>query len=747
MKKTWAFLGLLLISVAAYAALDWEIPNNVMKMGDGTNATAKSFEMRMGLGASNPILSSLDGTEMNVNIPFRVQGNLTATGDGNFNGSVTMGDGTSNDRTLLVDRGGSNPFLRWDESAGAWIFSNDGTLEKKIGSGSGGGAGGINLLLNPSFEDPGSPILNWNFTGGTLTQEDHVNGREGNLKFARFVATAGSQFMESDTVTISDDIGPGCMADMKYTQGDNAFEYKVLKSPFADPADVVSTGTFSDLTEFTKAPTIVFPCEGGDQFRLRITSTAAGTIDLDEAYMGSNKGFVDGQTSAKAIAYTPTFQGFGTPTEVDFTYTIVGRDFIIIDGEFRAGTTTAVEARVGLPVGMLPSYLEAKKVVGRMEYKSTTNVNDYVALADDGQNYLRFGIIGAAGFNPDTPQNGSTLIGSNFKASVRAIVKIPGVGSNSTQEAFTPEQSEFEAIAVLDSPNFFIGTTFAEQTISNGSMTLNNIKGSCQIACAGTEESSGTTCSVGNESLGVSCNLPNAGRYEVCADMNMTVSSGSGGGGGNMNLAARIVETENASQSIIQSFDEYTSWAFSNSAVAGTHTTESKQRFCQVFDVNSVGKKTFRVTMNGSGGGATNGATYIGSSGGKNTGLKFTIKQVAHDVSRPIVNNMVSTQYRDGKNTEDCKIVISGSPTVNDESGLCGWIDNVAPVATGRATINFTTGSFANVVECTGNNATGGSKIVSFNNHTANSVEVLNYSDAGGLENATVTVSCKGAKR
>ena len=78
------------------------------------------------------------------------------------------------------------------------------------------------------------------------------------------------------------------MADIKYIQGDNVFILKVIDQV---PADI-STGILSDLTEWIKGPTQAFNCP--TQGKLRIESTAAGTIDFDDAYLGSNKGFIDG---------------------------------------------------------------------------------------------------------------------------------------------------------------------------------------------------------------------------------------------------------------------------------------------------------------------------------------------------------------------------------------------------------------------------------------------------------------------
>jgi hypothetical protein len=57
---------------------------------------------------------------------------------------------------------------------------------------------------------------------------------------------------------------------------------------------------------------------------------------------------VSGIPKSDEIQYIPTFQGFGTPTNVKALYIISGKD-IRVDSEFTTGTNTAVQARHSLP--------------------------------------------------------------------------------------------------------------------------------------------------------------------------------------------------------------------------------------------------------------------------------------------------------------------------------------------------------------------------------------------------------------
>jgi hypothetical protein len=132
------------------------------------------------------------------------------------------------DDTLTIGRPGSSAnkvmslgtkVIRSNESTGKLEFSNDGTLYKNLGSGSGSGDTGVNVLENASFEDGLTP--GWTSVGGTFTQQTYTNGIEGDTKYARHVASASGQYFESDAKIVTDSIGSSCLAYSKYKTTDN----------------------------------------------------------------------------------------------------------------------------------------------------------------------------------------------------------------------------------------------------------------------------------------------------------------------------------------------------------------------------------------------------------------------------------------------------------------------------------------------------------------------------------------------
>ena len=103
----------------------------------------------------------------------------------------------------------------------------------------------------------------------------------------------------------------------------------------------------------------------------------------------------------KSYLYVPSFQGFGTPTAINFFWQRKpGSNTISVWGKLTAGTTTAVEARIGIPVGLLsdaaliPSIMMAP---GMWDSASVTYTGSVpIVLIESGVSYVTFGFIGGA---------------------------------------------------------------------------------------------------------------------------------------------------------------------------------------------------------------------------------------------------------------------------------------------------------------------------------------------------------------
>jgi hypothetical protein len=128
------------------------------------------------------------------------------------------------------------------------------------------------------------------------------------------------------------------------------------------------------------------------------------------------------------VAYTPTFTGMGTVTNISFFSRRVG-DTLEIEGNWTLGTGTATEARVTLGFNgtnnnvttdstKVPSIRQAGIIA-----RSDSSGNPIVSLMESSVGYFTIG-IGSSGWL--TKQNGSSLSVSGTTYSVRASFPISG---------------------------------------------------------------------------------------------------------------------------------------------------------------------------------------------------------------------------------------------------------------------------------------------------------------------------------
>ena len=129
--------------------------------------------------------------------------------------------------------------------------------------------------------------------------------------------------------------------------------------------------------------------------------------------------------------YVPVTQGFGTISNVEVSYRVIG-DSIEINGKFTTGTVTASEAQVSLPNGWVvsPKFSTIRKV-GKGNRTITSATVDHNTLATAGDTYINFGLHnGVAGATGMNPTSGTPLMGNSEVISFDAIVPILGLKSS-----------------------------------------------------------------------------------------------------------------------------------------------------------------------------------------------------------------------------------------------------------------------------------------------------------------------------
>lgn len=113
--------------------------------------------------------------------------------------------------------------------------------------------------------------------------------------------------------------------------------------------------------------------------------------------------------------YTPTFTGFGTPSNVNFWWRRVGGSLDLL-GKFTSGTTTSTEARISLPSGLSGSstIITSISMIGSWT-RDGANAFQGTTLLEPGSTYLTFGeqagaVAGLTKLNADIVLNGSSIM-------------------------------------------------------------------------------------------------------------------------------------------------------------------------------------------------------------------------------------------------------------------------------------------------------------------------------------------------
>lgn len=570
--------------------------------------------------------------------------------------SAETTSGIGADTIILGKPGSSGPvkiksrdggFLKKNKN-GDWLFSNDGILEKKMGSGSGsGGSSGINLLSNDSFED--GITLGWVSTGGTFSSQNFTNSSEGNLKYARLVASAAGQFVESNAIAIPDDFGAGCQADFKKynTSTSNGFKIEAMNSTgtVIYATQVLASGSWS------KAPTISFPCPvTGTLVKLRLTSLSAATIDFDKGYLGSNQNLV----------YTSQAKLFGTvKTAASANCVWVTSSTTFAEFPVDADCASAVASgglaapATKIPGFVIPSAPPGDYIIyfrGRSGSSgSSASINAFRFTDGNTVDSAQTSGVNAPGYESSSAvlmgkfSYGTTQTNLNIRLQSKITPGSPNASyihaveteaefvvfyyPSSSDVAVSNEQSSWFIDANIGGANPDLGatavTSYTEITNPNLDLVVNTLKGSApaEIACASGTASSGLTCSSA-ESIGIAFNPLNSGRHEVC----FTVSFQSQG----VAITPQVVLTSNTSSAILEEGSERIN-------IYGGTNSHFPTKLCSTFSFSDISKKTFRLMREQGPGAAASIQADRDSQYGQRD-IHVTVRPLTQEYSRPILN-------------------------------------------------------------------------------------------------------------
>lgn len=477
----------------------------------------------------------------------------------------------------------------------------------------------VESLENGGFENGKA---GWTASAGAFSLVTGSSALVGSTS-ARFNASATAQTVCSKLYTVPKGIqGLPALGSFKYTTTEGTNKYKV--TVYDGSSVLISTNTLDSSTNANMAYA-PFSAPTSGTYKVCIESTGdAADIDFDFGHLGSDTRLSDvsqaqfmgavkvtgcnvtysrqsatyGDQTSNPTGCTATTSGKATWTSgpsITFSSLDAGDYLIELDSSvgrvnttngdgcffrFTDGTNNAdAEGYVSAVAGA--TALNIPKVSGRISYTSTqSNVTFKLNMKGDSA----------------TPTCQALAL-TGYPLSIR-VYKFP----SSTETGVRIDQLGWRVDANISGANPSLGTASVSTYtgIEDAGLTLTNNTGNAviaaQIPCSSTNAPTGTTCAAGNESVGVSFNVPNAGDVKACAYFGWYGQRG-GSSGDKINATFQLVETHSNAQTILQ---EGKSRAAAGTGQSPTNPDNPSNvtmpvRVCGNFTFASSGQKTIRL--------------------------------------------------------------------------------------------------------------------------------------------------------
>lgn len=617
------FILLLLVPMFAFAQ---NIPSDQVKIGRPQTASDKELIFDTNDGANNKKLS-VEKTSKKL----KWNGNSVEIGDGAlledksiiFNGTSGKGlkyDFTNTEFNLNDDLnvtgsnlkiGGSTNLIR--VNGGDLEFSNDGVQFKKIGSGSGGGES--NILLNNSFEDS-LYDAEWTFTG-TSTKDEELSVVLDGLKSFKVTSSAQSFRLEQKATTNAAQLaGLNGNASIYVLNGQAGDQVCAI----VDDVDVncVDVAESSEWKQYV----VSFVFGATNNGIVLKSSSRTGVLYADNAKV------VLGTTQKVAQARMVGKASFGSTALCDWStnassYTNFAANANCsfpnyLEGDVSSSLTKTPSFRLSGGAGKYVVYSKGLFVTARVTNSTacdfalsdgtTKSGTEWVGDTASG-NLTGSNIVSEFNYDSSFTNKEFTLQARRFLGDGNCVVGLSASGQQlefsvyyypPSQEIFSADSLGWFVDVNIGGANPSLGTSnvtsYTEITNSSLNLVVNASKGSqpAKILCSGTNPPTGDVCSVGNESIGISVNIPEEGPYEICAGFSVapvaSVASSA------IRIPFQLVETPINGQNILQEGQDRVQAGFGvTSTSTGELTTRVPVRTCSIFKFSSAGEKAVRL--------------------------------------------------------------------------------------------------------------------------------------------------------
>lgn len=562
-----------------------------------------------------------------------------------------------------------------------------------------------NLLKNAGFENGKA---NWTASGGTFTissgNTTRVYGNSGgSWDSSASGQTLGSTYTVINSGGLSSQNGVGTCA-IRCASGTCTHKLQVYYAGAAIAEQTIQSSTVNfprTLVNF------VFPSSG--DVTLRLISVAANEPQayIDSCYLGRADGYNVFRSAAltNATPYTPTFTGFGTPTNIEFYWSRVG-GHMVIKGKFTSGTSTATEARISLPsnyVSADTTLIPTIRSVGKGVY-DVPGAFEPSVLIEPSVSYMTFGIqdVSNAGLSK---LNGSGTVTSG--ATLSFFAEIPIQGWN----------ADVDAVQADTTSQMWSG--YHGQDCSWSTTSSSYVDPSDDGSCTFTESKNinfGAVTTFGASKPGISFSARLGDTYFVCAAPALQHNTS------NTTAAVKLVDD--------------TGTVIATQEYADDTTEQTQAPVCGLWTPSTSGSHTLKLQMRTSAGTLTiiSGADPV---------LHWTIFKASQSFPQPLIKNSVTTPSDDVQMLASAKVSAAG--VVSQESG--DWINgSCAITSTSTFTCTLNSGFFNGAPTCVASIAEIGSIGFITTDSTSSTVIAKTYDQTASPTAGPFFIQCMGRK-
>ena len=344
------------------------------------------------------------------------------------------------------------------------------TLLESVGGGA--GIGGVDILFSQTFEE--AALTDFTQTGMSLSTSSPIHGAISAL----MTHQAGTPQSFKQVIAVDEKFrGQAMLLELNIKSTATAGNVTLTVRDETNSANIVASEqlTLSSDTGGIKvfsAFTIPVTCLSMSYTITALPESGSPVTRIDDILCQlNNASLLETSVTVPNITawqgYTPTFQGFGTPSAVEFEWRQVGEN-VEIRGKFLAGTATGVEARIGLPAGLtsagtglIPSI--QKVGTGAIDYSATTYFNTAI-LIEPSVTYVTIGqqLSNVSEFTKRT----GTLATPGLGLAFSLFASVPILGLTATSDVAIPlTQSgivqEADSYIKLYAPNGYGSTNTA----------------------------------------------------------------------------------------------------------------------------------------------------------------------------------------------------------------------------------------------------------------------------------------------